>query len=168
MWNEDMISPNHFTVLRKIHARLSGSGIHWLVTGSLGAALQGVPFEVHDIDIQTDAAGAYEIERRFAECVTNKVAFSTYQNMRSHFGALAIDGIKVEIMGDIQLQRDDGTWEDPVDLNRYRVSVEVEGMPIPVVSLERESYAYSKLGRIEKAVLLGQWLQDHPRSNLDG
>jgi hypothetical protein len=133
--------------------------VNWVVTGSLGFALQGVPVDVHDIDIQTDKEGAYEIERRFSEFVIKKVAFRSTDKIRSHFGILMIDGIRVEIMGDIQKRLEDGSWEEPVDLNRYKRFVEIRGMKIPVLSLEYEYQAYLKLGRTEKAEILKKWLQ---------
>ena len=82
--------------------------------------------------------------------------------MRSHFGALAIDGLNVEIMGDIQKRLPDGAWEVPVDLNRHKRFVEIEGMRIHVLSLEYEYQAYLKLGRTERAEMLKNWLLDMP------
>lgn len=128
------------------------------MTGSLGFALQGVPTKVHDIDIQTDRSGAYEIERRFTEFSTERVAFSSTEKIRSHFGALMIDGVRVEIMGDIQKRLEDGTWEDQIDLDQYKRAVLCEGMKVPVLSLEYEYQAYLRLGRMEKAEMLWRWL----------
>ena len=153
-----MIDPRHLAVLRTIASRLDNSDVNWVVTGSLGFALQGVPVDVHDIDIQTDAAGAYAIERCFAAFSVRKVTFSAAERIRSHFGALVIDGIRVEIMGDIQKRLADGTWEDPVDLSRHKRFVNVEGMRVPVLSLEYECQAYEKLGRMDKVALLRRWL----------
>jgi len=154
------IDPTYLNVLHQIYTRLKDSNINWVVTGSLGFALQKVPVTPHDIDLQTDEAGAYEIERLFSEHVIRKVTFSCVENIRSHFGALVIDGITVEIMGDISKRLEDGTWEEPVDLERYKQFVEIKGMQVPVLSLEYESQAYLKLGRIEKAQMLRKVLQD--------
>lgn len=153
-----MLNPAYLNVLRKIYPRLDNTGVDWVVTGSLGFALQGVPVEPHDIDIQTDQPGAYEIARLFSEFVIEKVAFSSGERIRSHCGALMIDGIKVDIMGDIQKRLEDGVWESPVDLDQHKRFVEVEGMRVPVLSLEYEYQAYLKLGRSEKAEMLKRWL----------
>ena len=159
------IDPTYLNILRQIYTRLKDSSINWAVTGSLGFALQNVPAATpHDIDLQTDEAGAYEIERLLSEYVTRNVAFSSVENIRSHFGALTIDGIKVEIMGDISKRLEDSTWERPVDLERYKQFVEVEGMQVPVLSLEYEYQAYLKLGRLEKAQMLRKVLQDRDAS----
>ncbi|PNR87535.1 hypothetical protein X925_08860 [Petrotoga sp. 9T1HF07.CasAA.8.2] len=154
-----MIDPRYLEVLRKIYNRLNNTNVNWVVTGSLGFALQGMPVEPNDIDIQTDKQGAYEIERHFSDFVTKKVRFSSAERIRSHFGELMIDGIKVEIMGDIQKRLEDGNWESPVDLERHKRVIEVEGMQVAVLSLDYEYQAYLKLGRIEKAEMLSKWLK---------
>jgi hypothetical protein len=158
------IDPTYLNILRQIYTRLKDSNINWVVTGSLGFALQNVPVTPQDVDLQTNEAGAYEIERLLSEHVIRNMAFSSAENIRSHFGALTIDGIKVEIMGDIAKRLEDGTWEEPVDLERYKQFVEVEGMQIPVLSLEYEYQAYLKLGRLEKAQILRKVLQDRDKS----
>jgi hypothetical protein len=158
-----MIDPAHLDALRRLYARLSMSGVNWVVTGSLGFALQGVPVDVHDIDLQTDAAGAYAIEHLFSGQVARPVEFSSAEKIRSHFGALLLEGIKVEIMGDIQKRLADGTWEAPVDLNRHKRYVDVEGMRVPVLSLAYEHQAYLKLGRVDQAQRLRDWLDSHAR-----
>ncbi len=163
-----MIGQRHLDVLRKLVARLQdaqvdgGAPLVWAVTGSLSFALQGVPIEPHDIDLQTDEAGAYAIERCCAADVIRPVRFSTAARIRSHFGALRIDGIAVEIMGDIEKRLPDGSWEGPVDVQQYRHYVPVEGLRVPVLSLHYECEAYRKLGRLEKAALLEQWLAAQP------
>ncbi len=153
-----MIAPRFVAILRKIHDRLRDSSVNWAVTGSLGLALQGVPVEVHDIDLLTDEAGAYEIERRLFEFVTRRVRFSAEEHIRSHFGALTIDGVKVEIIGDVETRRADESWEGGWDLARHKRVVEIEGKQIPVLSLECEYEAYQRLGRTEKVELLREWL----------
>ncbi len=153
-----MLDPMYLNVLRIIYTRLKHTTVNWTLTGSLSFALQGIPIEPHDIDVQTDRAGAYEIERLFAEYLVKKVTFSSSDKMRSHLGALAINGITVEIMGDIQKRLEDGSWEEPVDPARHKRIVVVEDMQVPVLSLEYEYQAYLKMGRIERAQMIKQVL----------
>jgi hypothetical protein len=133
-----MIEEKYLSTLRKIHARLKDGRAKWVVTGSLGMALQGMDIEVHDIDIQTDRQGAYKIESKFPEYVIAPVHYSESERIRSYFGKLDIVGVKVEIMGDIQKRVNEQTWEEPVKVDHYRHWVEIEGMQIPVLSLEYE------------------------------
>jgi hypothetical protein len=150
--------------LRLIYTRLAGCRAHWAVTGSLGMTLQGMEMEVHDIDLQTDPTGAYEIEGLLSEYVASPVRYTVSERIRSHLGKLEMNGVRVEIIGGVQKRLEDETWEEPVKVERYRVWVEVDGMQIPVLSLEYEYQAYQRLGRIEKAEMLREWLQK-PKEN---
>ena len=154
-----MIEAQYLNVLRKIYLRLEHSQAIWVITGSLGIALQGMDVEIHDIDIQANKSDAYEIEKCFSEYQVNPVHYSISERIHSHIGMLEIDGIQFEIMGDIQKLLDDHTWEEPVKVEDYRCWIEINGISIPVLSLEYEYQAYLKLGRIEKAEMLRKWLQ---------
>ena len=149
-----MIDMSYSKAMRRIYRSLHDKPVNWVVTGSFSFALQGVPVTPDDIDLQADLAGALAIEQHLLKYVVRKVKFSTNEKIRSHFGELLINGVKVEIMGDIQKRREDGSWEKPVDLEPYKQFVEFRGMTIPVLALEYEYEAYMKLGRFEKAEVL--------------
>ncbi len=154
-----MIEPRLLGALRIIHHRLAGTDIVWAVTGSLGMALQGMDVSVHDIDLQTDRPGAYEIERRLSEFVAEPVRYTASESVRSHLGRLVMDALQVEIIGDMQKRLADGTWEKPVRVENCRCWVEVEGIRIPVLSLEHEYEAYRRMGRAERADRIKEWLE---------
>ena len=154
-----MVKKSHFAVLRIIYERLRDAPVIWAVTGSLGMALQGMRVEVHDIDLQTDEPGAYEIERRFVGHIVQPVQYVASERIRSYFGRLEIEGVQVEIMGALQKWLDGQGWEKPVDISQYRRFVAVEGMRVPVVSLEYEQRAYQRLGRLDKARAIRRWLE---------
>lgn len=153
-----MIQPQHVRALKTIHNRLRKIETIWAITGSFSFALQGLELEVNDIDLQTDAAGAYEIERVFTEKIIRRVEFSRSDKIASHWGALNIDGVKVEIMGALQKKLPDGTWESPVDVKRHREFISFEGISLPVLSLAYEEQAYRTLGRLEQADQIKEWL----------
>ena len=157
------IPPGHVRALGEIRRRLQDKGIHWAVTGSLGLALQGIDVAVHDIDLQTDAAGSYIIEHCLAEFVTRPVRFCEAARIRSHLGALSVHGIPVEIMGDVQKRAEGGPWEEPPDLQLHTQWVQAFGMQLPVMSLEWEQQAYLKLGRAEKAQRIKRHLEERAR-----
>lgn len=154
-----MIPAQHLQALRKIVACLKDQPVTWVVTGSLGMALQGMPVEVHDIDLQTDQDGAYAIARLLGAYVAMPVHFRESERVRSHFGRLEMDGLQVEIMGDMQHRLEDGSWEAPAPFQVHLHWLDVEGMRAPVLSLEYEYEAYRKLGRTEKAEMLRAWLR---------
>lgn len=154
-----MIPPRFIEVLRQIRDRLEGQEIHWAVVGSLGLAMRGLPLEPHDIDIMSDEAGAYEIERALPEFVKKPVYLRESETLRSHFGELEIDGVKVEIMGDLRIRSSDGTWEELVTMRQNMQIVFFEGMRVPALSLECEHRASMRLGRDERAEMIGEHLR---------
>ena len=155
-----MIEAGHKRALRKLLEHLQNSSADWAVTGSLGMALQGMDLPVHDIDIQTDKPGAYELEQRLANYVVEPVTYTESERMRSHLGKLEIDGVQIEIIGSVQKLLPDGTWEPPVQASAHKIWVDLDGLAIPVLSLEYEYEAYSLMGRVEKAARIRKWLDD--------
>ena len=146
--------------LRELATRLDSAGLNWAVGGSLSLALRGAPIQPRDIDIVTDMAGSYEIERIFSRFVTKRVSLRTSENIRSHFGVLDLDGVKIDIMGDFQLLGADGEWGEPPNLRSMIETVRVEDLQIPVPSLEWEHMAYSRLGRQDKVDIIDRLLKD--------
>ena len=55
------VPSTHIQALRLITERIGDAAVDWVLTGSTGMAAQGMPCDVHDIDIQTDRAGAYQL-----------------------------------------------------------------------------------------------------------
>jgi hypothetical protein len=154
-----MLPTPFLTALHIIVDRLQNAPADWVVTGSLGMALQGVPLEPHDIDLQTDEPGAYVLEERLREYVVRPVVFRPSERIRSHFGALMIEGLKVEIMGDVEkLLPGESAWIRPPDMQQVRRWVELDGLTIPVMDLEYEVRAYRDYGRLERAEMLQAWL----------
>ncbi len=153
-----MIPAAFLGALLTVREHLLGTDVIWAVTGSLGMALQGLDLPVHDIDLQTDEHGALTIERRLAEYVVKPVRYTPSERIRSYLGMLQIHGVKVEIIGGIQKRLDDGTWEEPTQVELYREWVDVQGLQVPVLSLDYESDAYRKMGRTARAEVLGKWL----------
>lgn len=108
----------------------------WAIDGSTSLRLQGVDLVPNDIDILTDEAGAYEIENSLKVYVVKGVKHSFNDKYDSHFGALQIDGVKVEIMGDLRVYRN-GEWTEMQNTKTVEVEkVRISGMELPVVSLK--------------------------------
>ncbi len=156
-----MIEARFLSVLRQIVLRLADSAATWAITGSLGLALQGIDVAVHDIDLQTDRTGALEFERRFADSVIRPVVFSPSERVRSYLGAIQIEEVTIEIIGDMQKRLGSSPWEDPVRVQEHLVWLEREGMRIPVMSLEHELEAYLQMGRRAKAQMIRDYLMAH-------
>ena len=152
-----MIPEKYVKVLRLLCDRLEG--VNWVLTGSTSFALQGISLIPRDIDLQADADVVFEIEKRLAEFVTQPICFSGNEKVRSQLGRLLIDGIQVEIIGGIEKQLSDGAWETPPDIDANKRYFTLEDLRIPVLSLKDEDDAYRKMGRIERADQIKDWME---------
>ncbi len=158
-----MITPEHYTALKIVMDRLQGQPVNWAVMGSLGMALQGMDLDVHDIDLQTDEAGAYAIERILAEYVVTPVRFVDSPRMRSYLGKLEIGGMEVEVIGDVRKAGAESDWDNALDLDAVRLWVQSGRLRVPVLSLEYEVESYQKMGRVEKAGRIRDFLAQRRR-----
>jgi len=154
-----LIPPDYLAVLRKLYNRLEETDIVWVLTGSLGLAIKGIPLTPNDIDIQTDRAGVNEFARIFADDLEQEPFFWETQHTQSWVAKFEMDGIQVEVMGDMRHRDEDGDWDDPPNLEAVRLYIQVAEMRIPTLSLEFEEDAYRSMGRYDKASLIAQYLR---------
>ena len=152
-----MIERRYLSALRRICNRLSGLKHPWAITGSLGLALQGVAVDVHDVDIQTNKEGAYQIVDLLTEKVVKPVSFLESEGIRSHFGQIETEGCIIEIMGDIEKKSELG-WEGPPRLSEILRIVRFEELSVPVLDLDYERTAYGQLNRMTTVEAIEQAL----------
>lgn len=153
------LDPRFTRALRVLCSALEGSGVRWTLTGSVGMALQGMPYTPRDLDVQSDAAGAREIERQLADYVARPLALKESPGMRSYMAALEIEGVEVELIGGVQRPGASG-WNE-TDLAPVIHYALWDDMRIPVLSLAYEAIAYAAMGRAEKAAALKAWAAQH-------
>lgn len=140
--------PRWRRVLRRIARQLEEAGVPYKVVGGTSAALHGVAVWVKDIDIETEAEGAYRFQALFAGHVVQPVTLSETESYRSHFGRFGFDGVTVEVMGDLR-RREAGSWV-PTAATTESV-VDLDSVPVRVSWLEEEVLAYIRRGRLDRA-----------------
>ena len=128
----------------------------WALMGSLASVLQGMPdYTPPDIDLVCTAHGAYEMEGCLVQQGTTlrAVSLSTSGPYTSHFGIFEINGVKVEVMGDLIIKCDDGSLHAEDHWSKWSQRVRVlhfRDMHIPVVPLEWQIVANALLRRPER------------------
>jgi hypothetical protein len=149
------IPESHLRALRLLCARLPLDRVNWALTGSVGHRLQGVDVAVHDLDVQTDEAGAWQAARAMSEYVVKPVKERESERIKSIFGVLRVDDVTVELMGRLQKRPGpDAPWGPATDPHDHVVLVNRYGLQIPVLSLAYEAGAYDAMGRHDRAALL--------------
>ena len=141
-----MIDSGIMNTLRIIVRHLKNKDIPWTVMGSLSLALQGVDINPKDIDILTDEHGAFQIGVLLEEHEVKPVNFSRTELFESFYGLYYIEGIKVEVMGDLRV-RLDGTWVSLSGRLKSPIFVQENSLNIPVSPLQDQLLFYEKLGR---------------------
>jgi len=141
----------HASVLSVLVARIDPTDYLWALTGSAGLRLQGVDLSVHDLDLQTNARTIYLLEKELAEFMKVPVHVWESEHTLSCHGQAEINGLQVELLGDVRHRGTDGTWQPSLDIRSVLVWVEWHGVEIPVLSLAHETLAYEKMGRSQKA-----------------
>ena len=154
----DPLPPGFLTVIETICTTLRPHNILWALTGSASFALQGMELPVRYIDLQTDAAGAYAIEEVLAEFVAQPVSYSSTGRIRSHYGGLHLNGIQVEIIGDVEHLQANGSWSTPPDIEAARHWISRGDLKVPVMSLAHEALAYERMGRLARAAEIRHFL----------
>ena len=149
----------HTSALLTLLQRVPPDEVTWVLTGSAGLRLRGVDVPVHDLDVQSNPAGVDEIVRRLPEAVRIQPTWSAGARIRSYYGTMELDGLKVELMGNIQRLMPDGSWSQVIDLIAFRSWVSWQNLRVPVLDLAYEAQAYEELGRTEKAVAIRAVLQ---------
>ena len=156
-----MLSPAFVSALQTLSSRLADSSTDWAIGASCSLALHGIDVDPHDIDLDSSATGAYRIEQQCRDLLARPVQFVASPQIRSHWGALAIDGIQVELIGDFQVLRGDGSWAPPPDVRQLREFVTLDDLRLPVMPLAYVRGAYCLLGKVRQAALIDRWLADH-------
>ena len=156
-----MLTELHEQVLLKICKLLqdSGKAVCWGLTGSTSFAIQGMDFEPHDIDIQTDEPTAYILGDLLKDYVVQPVSYRGNERIRSHFGKFLAEGMEIEVRGDIQ-KKSGEEWENSIPLRSVLDFVDWKGYKLPVLRLPYEAEAYRKLGRLEKAAAIEQFIRE--------
>lgn len=147
----------------------------WALMGSLASVLQGMPdYTPPDIDLVTTMKGAYVMEGCIGMygATIRPVALSTGGPYTSHFGIFEVDGVRVEVMGDLIIQCDDGALHTEDHWSRWSEKVRVlhfRHIHIPVVPLEWQIVANALLRRPERVTGCARRLLDagYDRDYLD-
>jgi hypothetical protein len=132
--------------LEIIYSRLKNKKIKWVLAGSSSLALQGVKIRPKDIDIITDKRGALLMNKLLKEYKVKPVKFQRSEFFESYFGEFKIDGVKIEIMGNLKEKRGK-KWISLLKRIKSPDFVKIGEIKLPVSPLIDQLRSYEKSGR---------------------
>jgi predicted nucleotidyltransferase len=148
-------------VLKIILRKLRNKKIKWVLVGSTSLALQGVKISPKDIDILTDKEGAFKMNEIFKNYQVKPVKFSQGKFFSSYFGRFKIEGVRVEIMGNLKA-RIGQKWVLLTKRLYSHTFVKLGKEKIPVPFLEDQLEVYKKVKRkknIERVKKINEFLK---------
>lgn len=151
-------------VLHAIIPSMFKSQQPWALMGSTASVLQGIPDYIPpDIDITTTMEGAYIMEGAIGHigAAIRPVGFSVREPYASYFGIFEVQGVKVEVMGDLIIKYRDGLIDVKDHWSRWSDKVRVlhfDNMHVPVIPLEWQLVANMLLERPERTSGISKFL----------
>lgn len=146
-----MIEKKYIEVLKKVASKINLFKIRWALIGSLNLKLQGINVSPRDVDILIDNKNLKNIRNSFKKYRPSET--EELSNGEGEHFSFNIDGVEVEICGDYEMGSYARNFNDVLILN-------IEGAKIPCFGLKSEAIIYEKRGRIEKANMINQFINN--------
>ena len=149
---------------------LKNCSAKWAFAGDLGEILFGVNVNPDHIVILTNSAGCDEITQSLAAFKVQAPRVSERQvkrtaeidlkpypiNIKSYYSNFNIQGLKLDVHGDLQIKVGDWDWGDPIDFEPEYVYVVSVKVPVAPLELKKELYRglgwYDRVSKIHAAM----------------
>jgi hypothetical protein len=119
--------------LSKIHQLIGSLNNNWILIGSTSLFLQGYPVEPNDIDILCPTTETIKIEHLLKDYQLKLDANISRDKFRSVFSNYVIDDVKIEVMGDLEINTPSG-WIKVLDKISHAETVLFNGLTYNVPS----------------------------------
>jgi len=166
-----MIKQSIIEALKVISQKFKNRKIKWVLVGSVSLALQRVKISPKDIDILADKDSAFKMNKILKEYEVKPVKFGRLkikgrEFFKSYFGEFKINGVKVEIMGNLK-EKSGKKW---LSLSKRLSSPKIieiqQGVKLPVSPLEDQLKSYSRLGRKKDLIRVQKIKEALKRQNI--
>lgn len=121
----------------------------WCLIGSAGALMLGADVGVADVDVLVSRADAEALMALWADRRDTGHVPADGDRFRSHYARFRFPGLPVEVMGELEFDAGDG-WQ-PVSPGKL-VLVGLEGLAVPVPSLDEQIRIFESFGRAKDRV----------------
>ncbi|MEI7024563.1 nucleotidyltransferase domain-containing protein [Paenibacillus sp. y28] len=146
------------------------NGLRWLVGGSCGLLLQGVPLVnlPRDLDVYVDADqvdAVYECLRPFAVDQPQLSTTGMYSSCLSHYD---LDGVSLELVGSLKVNSAGSSYEVRIQdgLWPFRVETRIENKSIALMPLAHELIFNMLRHRPDRYIAIAGMISGHLRRQL--
>lgn len=133
---------------------------HWIVAGGMANRYNGLLITTSDIDILTTNRIALEMDKVLSPYRLKNMLYSENDKFASTFGQYKIDGVLVEIVGDLVIK---GKFQynllvDDVILDKA-LKLDFDGYQVNVEPLEESFFVDTILGRTKRVLSIYEYLK---------
>jgi len=140
-----MMKEQLINTLSLLHHLLAPIKSNWIIIGTTGLMLSGYNVQPNDIDILTDTETASAINS-LLKPYQQLLQLKDDGKFSSSFSRYVIDGISIELMGDLHVNTTTG-WVAVLPLINNPDQVELNGVNFLVPSKTEQTSIYSLFGR---------------------
>lgn len=144
---------NLAATLGLLHDTLSPVSKKWMLIGSASLYLQGFPVNPQDIDILCDTATAIKFEALLSDHRIETKITSGKDKFSSRFSQYVINGIPVEIMGDL-LVNTTTEWVNLWEMITEPQTVQLNGHNYLIPNIQDQLKIYTLFGREKDQAIL--------------
>lgn len=138
--------------LLKLHAYIAPTVDNWLIIGSSSLYLQGYPVTPNDIDILCSGTDALKLCDVLADFRVSSGEISR-NKFRSVFSCYRINGVKVEVMGDLEVNTNHG-WIMLSDTIKNIEMIFLDNKNFYVPSKKDQQGIYTLFGREKDGAII--------------
>ncbi|WP_315120612.1 hypothetical protein [uncultured Clostridium sp.] len=131
-----------FETLRYIGEKLNHEGVKWAVGASILLNHYGLVDNPNDIDILIDLEDKEKVDNIFKDLGVGEEKGKTTTYLTRYFGEYKVNNVYVDIMGGFIINHENGQYEYIFDENSITSSMDLNGINIPLTSLEDWYVAY--------------------------
>ena len=145
------------SVLSKVAKSFNEADITWAVGASLLLYFQGGTEDFHDIDIVVSEEDALRMRSVLLKLGQEQETNSDKNFRSKYFWKFQVDEVEIDVMGGLVIIKEGKEYYCPLLVEEITGTVMVNGVSIPLHSIERWRYLYELMGRREKA----EWIEYH-------
>ncbi|WP_349948654.1 hypothetical protein ABFV83_09635 [Lacrimispora sp. BS-2] len=145
---------NKLTVLSQIAKELNQKNVTWAIGASLLLYFKGITSEFHDIDIIAVEEDAEIIKDVLLSLGNLQKPNPNAKYKSKSFMEFIVDGVDIDVMAGFTIVNNDKEYYFPLKKKEINDYTEVNGIGIPLHSLEEWRNYYELMGRDEKVKMI--------------
>ena len=148
------------TLLSRIAEELNNKNVTWAIGASVLLYFKGITSEFNDIDIMIAEEDVEIVKEALLSFGKMQAPNPIVEYKTKYFLEFQVDGVDIDVMAGFIII--DGGTEYYFPLNRENIHdfTEIDGIKIPLQSLEEWRTFYELMGRREKVNMIDAWGQN--------